>query len=194
MVEYGEVAQATGADVFIIGAEFTSMEQYADQWRTLISAVREVYPDGQITYAANREVSSEFPWEAVDFISVDAFFALPLPDDASVEQMISVLQDQRGQILLDAEAVSLPLVFTEVGTTAQAGSFQRTWRWDHGTAPDHDAQARYYQAVCAVWRDHLQGLYWWKTTLFPAETGSAQALSGFDPFGKSAEQSIRDCF
>jgi len=194
MVDYAEIAHSTGADSFIIAAELTSMEQHADHWRTVISQVRDVYPDGKITYASNRGVSQEFPWDAVDYIGVDAFFDLDVPVDASVEQMTTDLLIQQKQILLEAKAVGLPLVFTEVGTTAQAGSFRRSWVWDHQTRSDHLAQARYYQAVCDVWKEHLQGIYWWKTTLYPVQPKTKESLYGFNPFGKTAENVVRSCF
>lgn len=194
MVSYGLVAAQTGVDAVVIGAELTSMEQHEEEWRKVSAAVREVYPNGLLTYASNREISQEFPWDAVDFIGVDAFFALSVSADATVEEMIFELEKDLLGIRADAAKLGMPLVFTEVGTTSQRGSFQRSWVWDHESATDLEAQARYYEAVCQVWKDELQGLYWWVTGLYQIPDDQLSDDGYFDPMGKPAEAVIRSCF
>jgi hypothetical protein len=192
MVEYAIVAEAVGVEAFIIAVELDSMEKYNRKWRELIRAVRGVY-SGQISYASNLVISERFPWDATDFISVNVFYALDLPADASVAEMAASMEDHHQALIIKATELGMDLVFAEVGTTAQLGSFQRSWIWDHEVEVDHAAQARYYEAICQVWRAELTGLYWWATTLYGPDVESS-IDGGFDPLGKQAEVAMRDCF
>jgi len=193
MLRYARAAEAVRVDAIVLGAELSSMEKYADHWRALARALRTVYT-GKLTYASNRFISEDFPWEIVDFISVDAFFALPLSTDATVGEMVEQLTLRREEMVAWAHSVGKPLVFSEVGVTSQRGAFKSSWRWNHGTPVDQEAQARYYEAICRVWKEEVTGLYWWKTTLFPIAAQTLRTDIGFDPFGKPAEQVVHTCF
>lgn len=192
LLPYLHDADAVGIDAVSIAAELESMEGYTEEWRTVVDTVRASY-NGLVTYSANRRISAEFPWEMVDFISVDAFFALDVSFDASQQDMQEAMRSERLVMEEAAAAYGLPIVFTEIGTTSQAGSFQRTMVWNHRTGLDLSAQSRYYDAVCAEWRDSVTGFYWWTTTLYPLSEEEVSQDIGFDPFGKPAETSLRHC-
>lgn len=193
MHKYAIMAESVDVDLFVVGAELQSMERYSRHWQKLVADVRTVF-SGQVTYASNREISETFPWEVVDLIGVDAFFALDVPVGSSVEEMTASLRLQQDELLDTARALGQPLVFTEIGTTSQRGSFLRTWVWNHRTLVDQEAQADYYAAVCNVWRRELDGLYWWVTHLHPIEEELLPRDTSFDPIGKPAEAIVRDCF
>ncbi len=191
LIDYANIASRANVDVFTIAVELTSMHVYPTRWRHVIAAVREVY-DGELTYASNRGISTLMPWDALDFISVDAFFDLPVSTDATVEEMVNAFAERRAELTETAARFGLPLVFAEVGTTSQYGSFRRPWVWNHNTVVDQEAQALYYRANCMAWRDVLDGLYWWHLSLVPLADPATDG--GFSPQGKLAEDEIKTCF
>lgn len=189
---YVDMAQLTGVEVFTIGVELSSLERHQTQWSNLIAAFRGRY-SGELTYASNRGVSAHMPWHELDFISVDAFYELMVEHDASVADMVDAYHGYQIEIEQAKEKYKMPVVFAEIGTTSQRGSFRRPWQWNHRTPVDHAAQARFFTASCEVWRDSLVGLYWWKMRLVPPE--DPQTDRGFYFQGKSlVEEAVTHCF
>lgn len=189
--DYAEIADKTSADVLTVGTELDSMESYHEEWERIIETVRGEF-SGEVTYASNRRVSPNFPWQFVDFISVDAFFRLELPIEATADEIAEALYSEWWNEVFSAAArYGLPVVFAEVGTRAEQGSFNRPWIWDHRTPRDQSAQANYYQANCIAWGD-LRGLYWWHISLDPPDDADYR---GFRFQGNdAAEAAVRDCF
>ncbi len=194
LVSYASLAKSLEADSIVIATELTSMERYPDNWRKLIGKIKEVYA-GQLTYSSNQEVSLKIPWDALDFVSVDAFFRLSTPrNNASTEDMIVALERKVKAIAAAAIKIGLPLVFTEIGSTSQKNAHKKTWVWDHKTKVDLEDQRRFYFAACAVSKSRVSGMYWWAVSANIWQIPHPETDAGFSPFGKPAEAEIKRCF
>jgi len=193
VLRYAKLAEEEGVEIFDIGTELTSLEGETNQWLKLIGAVRSVY-HGQLTYSLNwwRLSYNVDVWDKLDFISVDAYFALDAPLEATVEQLIAAWQPWIEQLAQSKTSLNKPLVFTELGTTSQTGSHQRPWVGEHNTPLDLEAQRRYYAAACQASLSLVNGIYWWSVGLdIPSDPKEDR---GFNPLGKPAETEIRECF
>ena len=193
LLQYAVLAEEYDLDFVVIGTELTSMEQYPQQWTTLIKEVRKVYR-GALTYSSNQLISETMPWHELDMIAVDAFLELSVPKDATVAELEGAWQQWKDPLLKTAAGLNRPLIFTEIGVTSQAGAFRRSWIWDHNTAVSLEAQRRYYEASCRVWKPELAGMYWWMidANIWMVENPTLDA--SFSPLGKPAETEIAQCF
>lgn len=193
ILQYAALAEEYSLDFLVIGTELTSMEQYTERWVTLIREVRMVY-GGALTYSSNQLISQTMPWHELDVISVDAFLELNAPEEASVAEIEEAWQRWKEPLLVTAATLNLPLIFTEIGVTSQVGAHRRSWIWDHNTAVSLEAQRRYYEASCRVWKSELAGMYWWMidANIWMIENPALDA--SFSPLGKPAEMEIAHCF
>ena len=116
IMHYARLADSLQAEVLCIGTELkSSIRQDPEFWKSLIADVRLVY-SGQLTYAANWDNYQSVPfWEALDFISVDAYFPCDTSKTVTLEVLLDCLQTQREQLLTFAGSVGKPVLFTEFG-------------------------------------------------------------------------------
>jgi glycosyl hydrolase family 113/HEAT repeat protein len=160
---HARLAEEAGADMFAVGRELdrTVMRREAD-WRILITRIRGVYP-GRLTYSANFDTYKDLAfWDALDFIGVSAYFALSDAKDPTAEDLA------RGwdRALVPLEELSRrfgrPVLLTEVGYPAVAGSAAAPWRETGGPA-DVWLQARLYEAAFAAMarRPWIEGAFPW---------------------------------
>jgi hypothetical protein len=130
----GQLAQDEGVTIFCLGVEMNSMEQYTEQWRTLVSDVRGVF-SGKITFAEgtcqylfgwpnfsaslwNKKEQGRF-WDIFDLIQMNCW---DIPLDSSADQHASKMLPSF--CLFWREVVDYyqgaypgkPLVFGEIGT------------------------------------------------------------------------------
>ncbi|HYM96419.1 MAG TPA: hypothetical protein VET26_03885 [Candidatus Sulfotelmatobacter sp.] len=191
VVGYGRLAQAEGAELFDIGTEFDSMQGYTQSWLNVIAAQRHVY-SGQLTYSANWAIQyPAFGW-SVDFLSIDAFFPLAVPVNATQPQLAAAWGRWIARASSIGYAYGKHVVFTELGTTSEVGSFQSPWLWGHGTGLSLEAQRLYYAASCQVLKSHMGGLYWWEFDLQPLAAPLTD--TSFNPQGKPAEAELGRCY
>lgn len=191
LAEYAEMAESENVDIFNVGTELVSMERYTARWTNVINNVKKVF-NGEITYSSNRAISSSMPWDMMDFISIDAFFELEGPDRASIDQIRESWKNWVSEITHQAEHIGKPVVFTEIGTTSQLGSWKRSWVWDHRTSIDQETQYNFYAATCLEWKEHLAGMYWWAANIWLPE--DPQSDAGYSPIKKMAERAIKKCY
>jgi hypothetical protein len=188
---YAQLARTEGVEMIDIGTEFDSLQPYTQQWLNLIRAVRQIY-QGQLTYSANWAIwYPSFGW-ALDFLSIDAFFPLSVPVSANQQQLAAAW----GQWIARANGFAYnfgkPVVFTELGTTSEVGSFQMPWIWFHNTGLSLDAQRLYYAAACQALKGRIGGIYWWEYNLDPLLSPTTDP--SYDPQGKPADSVISDCY
>lgn len=190
LVGYAQLAQADRAEIIDVGTEFDSL-QSSPRWLDVIAAVRRVY-SGQVTYSANWAIQyPAFGW-AVDFISIDAFFPLAAPVNASQQQLATAWSRWIARANGIAYAYGKHVVFTELGTTAEVGSFQSPWQWSQNTGLSLEAQRRYYAASCQALKGRIGGIYWWEYLLQPLPSPSTDP--SYDPEGKPADLEIGRCY
>lgn len=100
-------------------------------WRELIGAVRAMY-DGPLTYGANFDQFARVAfWDALDVLSVNAYFPLSLYGSTRDERR-SYMADRWQQIGAELTATAdLPLMMLELGWTRSAGATVRPYSYDH---------------------------------------------------------------
>lgn len=194
LLEYARICEEEKVDILNIGAELSSLEPETEKWLNLIKEVRSIF-SGQLTYSANwHNVFDEDVqfWSELDFISIDAFFPLNVSEEATKEELFFAWQPWIEKTKELKGQYNIPIVFTEVGTVSQAGSYREPWRWEHNTDIDLNAQYIYYLATCQALDEIVDGIYWWYAGLdFPQDP---EMDIGFSPFGKPAEKAIMQCF
>jgi len=194
VVQYAVLAEQLDVDYFVVGTELNSLERRTAHWEEVIGAVREVY-SGQIAYARNHDhYEHHFPWRLLDFMGVDAFYRLGGPREVSVDELTRLWQPHVAEALAFAAQYELPLVLTELGTTAQEGSHRTPWVWNHRTPLSLEAQRRFYQAACRAWSHQVDGIYWWYVHVNPWMVVEPLQDYSFVPLGKPAEEEILACF
>ena len=201
IVHYATIAQAQGADVFVIGCELKTLSgsAYASNWTTIINAVRAVYT-GPITYAANASGSNdEFDsvsfWDQLDLIGVDGYFPLTNHADPTVAQLVSAWNTAAGNKNgfapetelhnLQLAHPSLPLIFTEIGYPSAAGSNEAPYNYSPTGSYDPSEQQDCYEAFFEVFSldsSWVKGVFWWAWSVSPPVTDDL----GYSPQNKLA--------
>jgi hypothetical protein len=131
LMKYAALAEESGVEALSVGAELQSLEPYASYWASLIDSVRESY-SGAITYSFNWNSPSQTLLELtslLDFIGIDAFYPLGAPSGASTETLIAAWQPWLEQVHALHVTSGKPIVFSEIGTRSQPGSYQAPWQW-----------------------------------------------------------------
>jgi len=191
LMGYAQLAQAENVEFIDIGTEFDSLQSSTQQWLNLIASVRGAY-HGQLTYSANWAISyPSFGW-ALDFLSIDAFFPLSVPVNATQQQLVAAWGNWIARANGFASSFSKHVVFTELGTTSEVGSFQQPWIWNHNTGVSMEAQRLYYAAACQALKGRIGGMYWWEYVLDSQPSSATDP--GYDPQGKPADLEISRCY
>lgn len=201
IVHYATIAQAQGADVFVIGCEFATLSgsAYESNWDTVIAAVRAVYT-GPITYAANAtSAGDEFTkvsfWDQLDMIGVDGYFPLTNHADPTVAQLVSAWTTAAGNKNgfppetalknLQLAYPSLPLIFTEIGYPSAAGSNEAPYNYSPTGSYDPTEQEDCYEAYFEVFSldtSWMKGVFWWAWSVSPPGVND----TGYSPQNKPA--------
>lgn len=188
---YADMAQRAGADVFVVGTEYSSMTRYGRRWRAVIADVRARFA-GKLTFAANWVNGAQAInfWDALDFIGVDVYMPLSgVGADPSVPDIVSAWQ-RSGYVSQLAELARRwhkPVIFPEVGYYPHTGTvtapYEVHWEWE--VSPE--AQRRAYEAFYEVFghQSWLAGLYWWDWPAVYTYT------TDYSPRGLPAEQTMR---
>lgn len=201
-VELAALANAHGADLFVVASELQSLEgvDFLPYWQALIADLRAVY-GGELAYAANWDGYRDVPfWDAVDVVGIQAYFPLsPDPDpDAATLRRAWIGDDGSagwfGEIRTWFDAAFAPgskqLVFTEVGYVSSDWAMRRPWELEDdcfaasgGRPWNGDLQARGYAALLQE-AARLDGLFWWHWEPFPIVDGTGECR--FTPQGRPA--------
>jgi len=188
---YAQLAQSEHAEIIDIGTEFDSLQSDSQRWLNLVAALRHVY-SGQLTYSANWAIQyPAFGW-ALDFLSIDAFFPLSAPVNATQQQLVAAWSPWIARANGFAYNFGRHVVFTELGTTSEVGSFQTPWLWSHNTGLSLEAQRLYYASACQALKGRISGMYWWEYLLDPLP--SPTTATDYDPQGKPADAEIGRCY
>lgn len=197
ITDYAKFAEEYDVEFFSIGSEFSDLEHYNEHWLNVIASVRTVYT-GQITYATNWDPSwSNFPlaatpWKlALDFESIDAYFRIDAPNDATVEQMAAAWQPWV-TVITDSGRTLDSLVFAEIGVIPREGAHRIPYIWESSAPIDEEMQRRFYAAACQVFGGKIRGLHWWLIDLRLPD--DADFINNFNPLGRPAEQEIASCY
>lgn len=168
LLEYADLAESTAVYAFNIGTELNSMQnQYPEMWSKLIHNIRAKYR-GKLLYSFNWDSVAEITKvefvEHLDFIGIDAYFPLNLPNGASTEQLYKEWKRQLKYI--EEDLLHKNILITEVGIIPIAGIYRTPYAWSAPTGTfDPIAQANYYEATFQAWESIVQGIYWWGITI-----------------------------
>jgi hypothetical protein len=191
---YASLAQAHGVDQFCVGTELLGTSSREADWRQVIDDVRDLYK-GPIVYAAqHHEEATRIPWwDAVDYIGVNAYYALA--DDPGhhpgVEELEAAWQEPRGILANLAAARGKQILITEIGYRSHHGCSCHPWDSWAVSPVDLEEQAFAYEAALRQLYDQpwLAGIYWW--TWYPDRFRSGPCDDSFSPHLKPAEDVLR---
>ncbi|HYO26077.1 MAG TPA: hypothetical protein VEQ85_14130, partial [Lacipirellulaceae bacterium] len=206
LVHYAELAEEQDVELFCLGCEMNSTEADVPRWRKLIESVRSKY-HGLVTYNANHGRERNLAWwDAVDVISISAYYEVPPPAGTTVEEAAKTTTTKE-EILahfqgLKAELAALsaqhkqPIFFIETGVTNVRGCSRYPWSHPNAfpqTPLDEVEQANYYAAhLETFWGEPwFMGYAWWDWPARLYTEQSAPADRGFCVYGKQAEEILR---
>lgn len=168
ILTYAKLAESTNAKSLNIGTELNSMQSnFQDKWKELIESVRQVYK-GRLLYSFNYDTVSEIPSiefvKLLDYVGIDAYFPLDLPNGATVKMLEEEWRNQMMQ--LESALWQYSLIVTEAGILPIAGAYRTPYAWSFpdGTF-DSQAQSNYYEATFNIWKPKTEGIYWWAVIL-----------------------------
>ncbi len=193
LLGYSAIAAAHHAEVIDIGTELNSLQGNTGAWTDLITAMRGAY-QGKLTYSSNWDVAYPAFASSLDFVSVDAFYPLNAPDNASVAQLVSAWSPWVSKLQQVGSSTGKSVVLTELGTTSETGSYRSPYNWKHDSGVNLEAQRLYYAASCQALKPLVGGMYWWVYYLNYFDKTVPATDTSYQPAGKPAEQEITNCY
>ncbi|WAA09076.1 glycoside hydrolase family 113 [Fervidibacillus albus] len=192
LIPYVELAEKQGVEIFNIGTEFTSLQkEYSAMWTDLIETIWTVY-HGKLIYSFNWDTVDDISTiefvSDLDYIGVDAYFPLDLPNEASSVDIEKEWKKWTRKVrnLLQNEKI----VITEAGVIPVAGAYRTPWKGEiPGEKVDWTVQGNYYEGTFYAWQEWISGLYWWNVSL----NGSPNAID-YSPLGSPTEKIIQNLF
>ncbi len=206
LLHYAKIAEEENVEMLCLGCEMNSTEEFADRWRELIAEIRDIY-HGAITYDVNHGRENQVAWwDAVDVISVSAYYQVPPPEGQTIEEAIKSTTPKseilaqlvkNKQELADLSAkFDKPILFIETGVTNVRGCAR--YPWSHpdaklGDPIDQQEQVNYYEAMFEAFWDEpwFMGFAWWDWPAQLYEKADADEHRGFCIYGKPAEEVVR---
>jgi len=130
IVTCAKVAEETSTELFCIGLEYVGTSKLADRWRKVIAAVRAVYK-GKITYSAAFAEWKDVQFcDALDVISISAYFPVATVDRATKAE----LRAGWATVYRDLEALHRKtgkrILFSELGYTPAPKAGREPWSYD----------------------------------------------------------------
>jgi hypothetical protein len=201
---YATIAAANNVNLFSVGCELNGVEKYTANWTNLISGVRGIYgaagdTSERLTYAANWTGNEAGHggftaiswWNQLDYIGIDAYFPLASVPDPSEAELLSSWGAYASEISQwrSAAGLSQPVIFTEAGYEAKAGTASSPGgTGDASTPQDIPAQANAYQALLQTMAPEpwFDGVFWWEWSPFAPPPDD----NGFDPQNKPQTEAV----
>ncbi len=220
---WAKVAERAHADAFSIGVECNSWSgRRGADWERLIAKVRAGF-SGLLTYSANwDEAEHVLFWDQLDFIGINAFYPLAHDNDSDLAHYVKSTLGldefyplgHKGeapsktyvrnaaliakQIESWTSVLDMPVVFAEIGYTTREQAAIEPWRWPDGMVAvkvDEAEQVRGLQALFDAFLPHrwFSGFFLWRYYNYLHDV-SQEAIWGFSPRGKVAEQTLQAAF
>lgn len=209
LIHYAEIAKEQNVEIFCLGCEMSSTEEFVDEWRQAIGEVRAIY-DGQLVYDINHGREMTLPWwDTVDIIGVSGYYPVPPPEGVAMEEAIKQTTSEaeiaaelvkvRDQLALVSAKWHKPVMMIETGVTNVRGCAR--YPWSHPDALpdsplDDSEQANYYRAFLKTFETApwFMGYSWWDwpARLYPHE--EAAENRGFCIYGKEAENVLKEWY
>lgn len=173
ILHYARLAEEEDCALFVIGTELSSLSGFPQgkRWDRIIALVRDAY-SGPLTYAANWDAVHLTPfWERLDYIGVDGYYAVPGTDVNTMRLGWAV---HRAHLGLLSARWGMPVLFTEIGLSSQAGANMRPWEWKPVAEADTKVQADYLSAFLGEFASQswFAGLLYWAWEIDPKAGGA----------------------
>ena len=166
-------AACKDADGFVVGTELDKTIRFADRWRQIIKAVREV-TDAPLTYAANwTDYERVEFWDDLDAIGIQAYFPVAERAGAEEAELEAGWATVMSKLRRYASEAGKHVVFTELGYTASAMAPVKPWLGREDGPDALAVQLRCMRvALRAVEREpRVIGAFLWKWFPPPHENG-----------------------
>ena len=205
---FADLAERTGVDSMIIGAEYFGTEGQNDYWNKVIEETRKLYSNPityEITHLSRK--TYDLQWvNNLDFISYSYYppAAELTPEykkrevpTKTVEEMKEFLKPRQKRIASICERFNnMPIAFTEFGVRSARGCAMAPANFLGETFYDGEEQANYMEAGFQTFWDLPQwmGIFWWKwdeTQYRPHYHSDPAGDMGFTIQGKPAEDVMR---
>jgi len=184
ILHYARMAQDTGCEMFCVGCEMVQADRRAEEWRTLIARVREVYV-GPITYNCDKYQEENVQWwDALDIISSSGYYPINYWDRRVEELEAFALKHAK------------PFFFMETGCPSRTGSAKIPNDWQFEGPVNMKEQDDFYRVMFEKVGDkswfHGFMLWDWPAKLY--EPGEAADNRDYCVYLKPAERTIREFY
>jgi hypothetical protein len=188
LVAWATVAEAMGADQFVVGTELAGTLEHETLWRRLISEVRGAF-SGELVYAASWDEARKVPfWSAVDLVGVNFYAPVAMREEPHRFEILREWQPWLERLRLLHKLAERDIVISEIGYRSVDGAGMHPYDFHRSAPVDETEQADLYWAALealgeARW---IRGVWWWN---WPAAGGAAD-LTDYTPSGKLAESEL----
>ena len=166
ILRYARIANESGVEYFVIGTEFLKASHRENDWRNIISLIRNEY-SGKITYAANHsgEETNITWWDALDAIGIDAYYPISDNPNDTYEDYLLTWNIIRENLETLSYRWNKPIILTEIGYQSRDGAAITPWFTDGKSDPQEQADC--YRAVLENLKDvnWLIGIFWWNVMI-----------------------------
>lgn len=183
-LHYARIAENTGCEMFIAGCEMVQSEHREEEWRKLISDIRNVY-SGPVTYNTDKYQEDNINWwDCLDYICSSGYY--PVND----------IKTQLDRIESVVNKYNKPFFFAEMGCKSTKESMYLPNDWHLSGDPAPDEQALWYKSFFDAIneRPFVQGAVIWDWRIRLYSEREALKDNWFDIYGKPAEKLVRDFF
>jgi hypothetical protein len=194
ILHYADLAEKNNVEQFCVGVEYKGTVHREYNWRDIIEKVRERYT-GPITYASNWDNYKNINWwDALDFVSIDAYFPLTNKADPTVDELKNGWEKWENEIEEFQESVNKQIIFTEIGYCSRDGTNIKPYDyWTLGSV-DLQEQADCYNATFQTFwgKPWLAGIYWWMWDSNPEVGGPSD--KSYTTYRKPAESIVKEYY
>lgn len=201
-VYYAQIAESTGCEMYCLDSELDRIMHYNNEWKGVVSAVREVY-SGVLTSCHTthtgiidfeKTLSDKNHWfYDLDMLSLSCYHSAATKAGATLEEMKENYKSQLERFKNIYNIYQKPIFFGECGCASIEGAAMSPaafdWR-DNSRKYDEKEQATYLEAVIETFEKEpwWYGLYWWK---WDEHVPRPNSEKGFTIKGKKACQVYR---
>ncbi|AGF59019.1 hypothetical protein B0P06_002646 [Clostridium saccharoperbutylacetonicum] len=180
-IHYATIAQKTGCEMFIAGCEMVMSERRENEWRKLISDIRNVYK-GIVSYNTDKYQEHNVKWwDCIDVISSSGYYP------------ISDWEKELNRIEKVVKKYNKPFFFAEAGCMSTKGSSEVPNDWSLEGNIDLNEQAEWYKTMfeSSIKREWVSGFAMWDWAGSQYLLSRAKNDKGYDVYGKPAEKIIK---
>jgi hypothetical protein len=189
---YADLAQQTGMALFYVGSEMIDSDGYLGEWHQVIASARQHF-GGALSYEEDwREVGRFNFGDAVDVVSISAYFPISSDVSPTLGQLEAGWQSYQGadafaEVAGQAQRWGKPIVFGEVGYEASSHAGANPCCNSTNAPNDVGLQSRAYQALL----DTFVGQPWWGgVTWWAWNNGDPRSPEGKPAEGLIGERAV----